>query len=513
LKEPRPAYSLLRYSEEELYKALSNTFCSDEEIKKNLRAEYFVEYLRALKARTLLIENDYIDKDYLSDFAAFYVSCFESYERRCKRLHFFSCEINDDDLRQAVRGEIAPEKLKQLIGAYLGFIVARPLPDAVVGRTLLKTYPPNGDRRYYPCTTDYSANLFGIDLPIRSLAFQEQDTVIAACATVALWSCFHKTAKLFQTIVPTPARITSSANLIIHHGRPIPSHGLNVQQICSAIKAAGLEPEVVTVKGSTPLPSLIYGHVKMGLPVILGLRVEDRDLHAVTVTGFSMVANRHLPKETAQAGVAVPMSGLRMNEIYVHDDQVGPFSRLYIKGSEDYKGTPYPVVFEGSWRDRKSGRVLKLFPVVVVIPTYHKIRVTFLDLQGWLLRLSALCDLVLGSGEDPEWNVCLQTSNGFKRSLREKAGLPLSEVERLLLQNHPRFLWVVNFQSKGRHLLRLLADATDMERSLPIYDLLFTDPDFRDACRQALEGPEHGDQLKTNLTARFHSRILDRVKA
>jgi hypothetical protein len=117
--------------------------------------------------------------------------------------------------------------------SYLGFTVARPLPGAVIGRTALITYPNDGGRRHYTALRAYKANFFGIELQVQSLAFQEQDKALAACATVALWSCFHKASELFQTPAPTPAEITRAANRLVNQVRPLPSHGLEVHQMCT----------------------------------------------------------------------------------------------------------------------------------------------------------------------------------------------------------------------------------------------------------------------------------------
>jgi len=76
---------------------------------------------------------------------------------------------------------------KQLDSNYLGFMVLKPLPQTIVGRTCFKTYPDDGNRRHFPTLHKYSSNLFGLPLTVNSLAYQEQDKVVAACATSALW--------------------------------------------------------------------------------------------------------------------------------------------------------------------------------------------------------------------------------------------------------------------------------------------------------------------------------------
>ena len=156
----------------------------------------------------MVIEKEYIDLDYLADYTAYYATCFEGYPTRCKRVHFFDIRLSESDLLDSIEGRGADSAAK-LQDAYQGFSVVRPLPEAVVGRTVLRTYPPDREngRRHYCCVRPYDSNLYGIQLRTESLAFQEQDRVLMACATVALWSALHQTADLFGTSKLPPAQI------------------------------------------------------------------------------------------------------------------------------------------------------------------------------------------------------------------------------------------------------------------------------------------------------------------
>jgi hypothetical protein len=291
------------------------------------------------------------------------VKCHWPYDRRCKRLHFFSHAFDEQEFRRFVRGEFAADQESAFTANYLGFVVARPLPDAIIGRTVLKTYESDGGRRNYPVTREYKANLFGNDLSLRSLAFQEQDSVLAACATVALWSAFHKTAELFGTPIPTPVEITRVANQIFAPGRPVPSHGLDLHQICNSVRHVGLEPEVIQVRSHTPLVSLIYGHLRMGLPVVLLVLIEGMERHAITLAGYSLRNVRVRNTEVAM-GNCVPLPGLRIDKFYAHDDQFGPFGRVQIQPSSTLPGPPpltFPVVFHGEWSNPATGQPRSLW--------------------------------------------------------------------------------------------------------------------------------------------------------
>jgi hypothetical protein len=448
----------------------------------------------------MVVEAEYTDADFLDDFSEYYVRCYPNYSRRCRRLHFFrKAPLVDDAFSRLVRGAATKEEEDAFRQSYLGFIVARPLPRAVIGRTVLRTYESNGGRRNYTCTRKYPVNLFGIPLSVDGLAFQEQDTVLAACATVALWSCFQKTAALFGTRTPTPAAITNVAGQALHLGRPIPSHGLISFEVCRAIRHYELEPELIDLRDrrfrSVPFISLLYGYLRMGLPVILGVEIEKVGRHAIALTGYSFSRERQHTAETIELAEGrgsqhVPLSGLHISAFFGHDDQIGPFSRLKVvtpkSGSE---GEPRTIYLESSWIDPDTKRILKLSPMQVIIPVYHKIRLTFVDVYRWVTVFLPALRYHFGTVEPLEWDVYLTFSNDVKGLMRKSALRKDDFLESLLVDPHPRFVWraILKFGEVG--LVELLFDATGFARSFPLYRVVWHSQDFASKMKWILEHP------------------------
>jgi hypothetical protein len=496
------AFLVLPFTHAALCDAIANEYISTEILATADKIKYLSDYLLAVNAKSMIIELDYVDGDYLDDFSNYYVKCFKSYQRKCKRLHFFAIDLTADHVSALVAEPARVEDVKTLQCAYLGFVVARPLPNAVIGRTVLKTYPSDSGRRNYPCTKPYKANLFGIELSVNSLVFQEQDNVLAACATVALWCSFHKTADIFGTAVPSPAQITSFANQVVNHARPIPSHGLNIQQICNAIRSVGLDAEVIVVNNGVPVPSLAYGHLKCGLPVILIATVEGIGLHAITLTGYSINPAVVTACEVDPKSHCIAMTGLRINEFYGHDDQIGPFCRVIVKPSTASGSKTYPVVFESSWKDQKTGKPLTLFPEMIVVPVYHKIRVTFVDVQKWLTKLDALLSIFLKGIAALEWDVHLTTVNEYKKHLRASTTSHASRNE-ILLTSLPKYMWHAVLRAGSTDLFECMVDATDMTESAPFQFMLWHNEALKQNFHQALIEPTLKPVLDATLTPRF----------
>jgi len=486
------------FTAQAFYDALSNPYCSSNEVARQDRAIYLCGYLTDLHAKTMVVEKNYIDGDFLEDFASYYVRCFKDYDRRCIRLHFFAHGIEEAAFHDLILAP-KPELLKGLHDNYLGFVVVRPLPTAIVGRTVLKTYPSDGGRRHYTAVKNYHANLFGTAFNVNSLPFQEQDTVLAACATVALWSAFHKTSELFGTPSPRPAEITRVANGVVSNARAIPSHGLDIRQMAHAIRSVGLEPEFFGAKPDIPFVSMAYGYLRMGLPVILGVHIEGGGLHAVTLTGYSLKPAKVHQQEVASGEKCIPMVGLRIDEFYAHDDQVGPFSRLKVKASIK----DYPVLFEGQWKDKSSGTILEIRPIFLLIPVYNKIRVTFLDISGWLERVSAVLSLFLPPGIESEWDLRMTTINELKKDIKGEQ-FESSELKWLLFAQSPRFIWRATLRCDTKKIMEFFADATDMQRSFPFYHHVWHDKGFQNRFQDYLVNPQVIGINKSMLEPRLY---------
>ena len=311
---------------------------SSEILENKLHSSYLYGYLDELGAKKIVAEFEYVDHDFLEDFAGYYVRCFEEYKRKCGRLHFFSREFSGDSFFSSLIDSNKDSFINDLKESYLGFIVIKKLPQTIIGRTCLATYPTLGTNRKFTALKEYSSNLFGIPLTIKSLAFQEQDQVVAACATSALWTAFHATGALFTHAVPSPADITRMATEIISEvvPRSMPNVGLTPIQMLHAIRRVGLESVLINAQDEFQLKSFMAAYLRCSIPIILHIGLYDVSGpvakhfgdHAIVVVGYNAVESNivpHLP-----TNFRLRSSGI--NKIYVHDDQVGPFARMEFDG-------------------------------------------------------------------------------------------------------------------------------------------------------------------------------------
>jgi len=456
------AFRVLAYSRDALLECLVDaSLSSQEDLERKLHIRYFTDYFSALGARTILVESGYVDHDYLEDYAAYYVRCFQRYKRHTQRLHFFNQPFSEHDFHDALVNPASAFNARFLQDGYLGFVVVKPLPQTIIGRTCLITYPADGGRRSFPILRDYPVNLFGFNLKVASLAFQEQDTVVAACATSALWSCFQGTGKLFQHAIPSPVEITKAAtdhvpeSLPATSARALPNSGLTATQMALAIRNVGLEPYILSTTSTYILNSTLYAYLKCKIPPILGFQLYDLVAgvehliggHAVALTGFSTGISK--PKPFGPSGFLLRAS--RIDKVYAHDDQVGPFSRMeHAFSTRDYLAT--------SWRGKGNVEAL---PLLLLLPLYHKIRIPFETIHDAVLILDSVLDPARAKAYPtlprPEWDIYLTTVNEFKSDVLDAMRSLLgSAVEHSLTA----VLWRVTARCGSDHHLDLLFDAT-----------------------------------------------------
>jgi hypothetical protein len=437
------AYRVVPYDIETLVALLAElSTATTEAVSAKAHRQYFEGYFAHLEARTVVVEQEYVDHDYLEDYAAYYVKCFVGYRRWTSRLHFFRNSFGEAEFRSLLAGESGTLVVDQLQRSYLGFVVVKPLPQTIVGRTCLATYPDDNLRRHFPITQTYQASLFGIALRVESLAFQEQDSVVAACATSALWSCFQGTGKLFQHSIPSPVEITKAAAVAIPHSelpqnaRALPNSGLTTAQMAQAVKSVGLEPYIVGAVNRHVLNGTVYAYLRSKIPTILGISLQDwvgercvneMGKHAVAVTGFSL----GLPAPEPEITTGFLLRASRIDRLY-----------------------------EGE---------VRAIPTLLLLPLYNKIRIPYAVVHDTVLAFDQVLELFRTSFAPAvgrfEWDIYLSTANSFKEGVfTEGRGLLKADAEKILTRNMPRFLWRATARIGEDPYMELVFDATGIEQ-------------------------------------------------
>jgi hypothetical protein len=380
-----------------------------------------------LGARTVIEEPHYFDRDYLAEFKSFYSQSTYGYPNTCRRLHVFKSKFVDRrTFLLAARNN--SNAISFLNRKYLGFIVVRPIHHAPLGRTVLRWYPDDDDanpRRTEP-SRQYVANLAGLQLEVRGLAWQQQDQGVAACATVATWTVLQSSAFDDFHHIPTTADITLNATNRESSGRrPFPAkEGLTPEQLCEAIKANKLAPLVIAGDfHSCPFTwseeqsfcftrqrfsSICGAYIRSGYPLLLyGRFVEEYknpedetcyrtspDFHTMCVVGFREKSPANLVSDEYQ------MSDGEVEAIYLHDDNLGPSVRFKIS-DEAGAAVIKPEAPKRSGRREIHSNYERFLPSLIVAAVHEDLSISPSDLMVLGERIATVFQFTIKGMELP----------------------------------------------------------------------------------------------------------------
>lgn len=293
----------------------------------------FIQILDYLKtqheAGGIVIENNYIDKDYTNEFSNFYSKTFRLRKGYCQRLHFFK-ESFDNHKDFA-------EKLSSKNVTYLGFLVKRPLEIGKVGRTII--LPKKLDQFFYLCLIKRNVHLLGETMEIKGVPFIEQDAMVMTCAQVSMWivaKYMHYAHALPRYL---PFDITEKAtSSFIQLGRSIPSSGLTFEQMMSALSKMGYFPLIYSKPRESDYykdekryekelslwepTETIYQYIESEIPVMVNC-----DDHVVTIIGHKVSKDNGAVFFDGEKPY-ITSSSILIDAFIIHDDQAGIYKLL-----------------------------------------------------------------------------------------------------------------------------------------------------------------------------------------
>lgn len=512
------AYTRLTYNEDNLADVLSGkisnstsiSYTTPDEIKSKDHFKYLKEYLgieKGIGAKTIIVEHDYISKDYLVDYASYYASCFDNYSKKCNRVHFFASDFSAEEFEANIVQD--KEELVDFWNTYLGFIVAKPIPLKVIGKTVLKTYPKKDSEseRIYFGNRKYEVNIFGNKVSVDSLAFMEQDGVVSVCATAAIWMMLQKASCNSYAILKTPSEITDEADIVGTHGeRLFPNRGLSVKQISKSIFHSGLVNEIrtkqKTLLSNSYLKRIITAYAPIGIPLILVLEVPEKnkdsqaiyDFHAVTVAGYKIAKY-----EEVAASELISWRSDSLSKIFVHDDRWGPFARLHFGNGDDEIYNNWSEKFDPKQRTHLTD---------IIIPVYHKIRISYDDVELVVTALDKILWVMYqkNTSSNVSWDIKLNYSESYKvDSKKFESGLS----RKIHLQSMPKYIWVADCYIGGIMIFQFLFDATDVAIGMFGLSITFQSDKIRGQMHEAFAAnPNFADFFYHPSKSQFYDFIL-----
>ena len=389
--------------------------------------------------RTVVLEDDYIDDDYLVSYSRFYYHSHSPISKYCQRMHFFSNKLEHKDLFEL---NLSHQK------SYLGFTVIRPTPVNVIGRTVIRPQIQESDTDYVTCAESYDVNLAGNKLKATGACFQQQDSQVAACATSAVYMTICYMARKFGLAYRTTAEISEMASQIDSFlGRGIPSRGLSTNQMGRVLNSIGYDTIIYGEESDTlDLKDAIYKTIESEIPVIITFEMISGSAkgksHAITIIGHQWNNEKSIKWE-AKSTEIYELDGTRKQQHYFTtvsligkfitlDDTRGPHRTLWFDASK-----PKILYCEDSDPTQKITCIVQS----IIIPLPRGIW-----LSGEQAERKALNLLVASGLELPE-DIVLRTYLRASNQLKVECASPLLKVpeeiqKRIRGTQMPKYIWI-----------------------------------------------------------------------
>ncbi|WP_434998234.1 hypothetical protein ACRQTN_05190 [Pectobacterium brasiliense] len=482
-------YLICDFTKQTLANMVKLCFDSDyPHIYRKNQIDYIYNYLKDLDCNHIVLEPEYIDRDFLEDYASYYVKSFNNIGYKAARLHFFSKKINHRDIDKYLYDGLEDEHIVEWKKSYLGFMIIKPMAETFIGKTCLKPYPSFEKKNAFSykksLNKEYKVNLFGIELTVNSIAFQEQDTIVSACATTSLWSAFHALQWTDVQEIPSCSKITVNAINHIEDSQNIfPQKELTAKQILRAIDIQSLKHHDLKLElmDYPYFHQVVKFHIDSHLPLILGLRVESIDKngiksylgdHAVTVLGYK----NSIKKDDFQC-------------IYIHDNRLGPYVRATYAPQTDSK---WGLVIQkkddtGNWQDAHE----IMYPSILISMTKQKVRLSYEMALNTMDMLSALFKKTTSEVKNKvsvTYNIKLKEiseirsdllNDNFSSSSYSTFLQTLKEKRKnFLLKNHAKHHWVASVFINKEYCLDILFDATAIPQGNAIAGIIYRNYEY-----------------------------------
>lgn len=440
------------------------------------------------KANTCVLEQYYISETYLKDYSHYYSTCFRELPKFSMRLHFFNESFDADDFTKDAILEHDIEKHEKIWSSYLGCVTIRPVGLSPFGVCLFATYPltfsptqPKKSRlRYFnSIIKDFRFDVFGKQIKMDTLAFQQQDEVVGACATFAIWSAFHKLNRLYKVKVPSPYEITERAGISISESsRVFPAGGLDGYQIISVLEKSKITAETFDFKresvSKADFQEIVYAYNKCGIPILLGYQFEDSDqttsLHLVSIVGYRLTPDdQSKPKVSRLKTVAH-----RMMRFYTHNDLLGPYSKVDFHDSLNGKDSLELKTFQLGTNTPTDANALAVW-----IPIDPIIKVKYEEIVNAVIGFDSLISQEIYNFEKYTWDIYLSRSVDYKQEFSEtKNDFPQFNETKLKIRytSYPKYIWVSRLiDTDGYAFIDIVYDASALPNDNCLLQINFMD--------------------------------------
>ncbi len=396
--------------------------------------------------KAVLIERNYVDKDYRSTYYNFYAKKGQRYRADCVRLHFFDETVAFEE--NALRLRCSDTHLQD---HYFGYIILRPTGIATIGRSILSPDVRKGASGFI-ITAPHKVHLLGYQLFVEGFPSMDQHIDISVCAHAACWSILRHYSERYNVYREFLTHDITMMAQQFNPGGLLPSKGLQVSHAERIFQEAGTFPVHVARDINKPGDLAFYrqmiAYVESRFPLFAAMHNRG---HALAIVGFEW----RTPSTSGSPGLRYAWDEVKSLSV-VDDSQLPYLSVPAQAGSTAYcaldidafiVALPEKIFYPADAVDRLAPALFKL-GAVVGLPKQDETIIRYFITTGSALRRFA-------RGRESEFDPKL---------LQTIMTLPFAQ-----------FVWVVEFASEaqwavGQIAARAVIDATaSLREVMPLW--------------------------------------------
>lgn len=385
--------------------------------------------------KAILIEKNYIDKDYRSTYYNFYAKKGQSYRADCIRLHFFDETVTFDSQAIKLGGHLE----RDLQDHYFGYMVLRPTGIGTIGRSVVSPDVRNGTSGS-TITAKHKVHILGYKLSVEGFPSMDQHIDISVCAHAACWSILRHYSEKYTIYREFLTHDITMMAQQFDPGGLVPSKGLQMQHAERVFQEAGTFPfhVVRTSAQDAAFYRQLHAYIESGFPLFAADHTRG---HAFAIVGYEWEAA--VPSRITQMLYAWD----QVKSLVVVDDNYLPYLTVGKTGAAPYAisnidsfivALPEKVFYPADAVDRLAPTLFKLAPLLGGLPPENEVILRYFITTGSALRR-------------------------FVRSRESEFDPKLTET--IMTLPFAQFVWIVEIASandwaKGQISARAVLDAT-----------------------------------------------------